>query len=70
VLLTPSWKVPFDPAVNAPTAVSVMERSACARIVVESVVFAPADPPPDTLTLFTCGVAAETKTFTVTVIAG
>jgi hypothetical protein len=32
--------------------------------------FAVADPPPDTLTLFTCGEVAFSATFTVTVIAG
>jgi hypothetical protein len=41
-----------------------------ARITVESVAFAPAEPPPDTLTLFTCGDAALAPTFTVTVMAG
>jgi hypothetical protein len=39
-------------------------------ITVESVAFAPAEPPPDTLTLFTCGDCALAPTFTVTVIAG
>ena len=39
-------------------------------IVVESMPFAVADPPPDTLTEFTCGELALAPTFTVTVIAG
>jgi hypothetical protein len=39
-------------------------------IVVESVAVAVADPPPDTLTPFTCGEAALAATFTVTVIGG
>jgi hypothetical protein len=38
--------------------------------VVASVVFAPAEPPPDTLTAFTCGDVAFAATFTVTRIAG
>jgi hypothetical protein len=37
---------------------------------VESVAFAVAEPPPETLTLFTCGEVALATTFTVTVIAG
>jgi hypothetical protein len=37
---------------------------------VESVVFPLPDPPPDTLTAFTCGEVAFPATFTVTVIAG
>jgi hypothetical protein len=41
-----------------------------AVITVESVIFAVADPPPDTLTLFARGEAAFAATFTVTVIAG
>jgi hypothetical protein len=39
-------------------------------IVVESVAFALPDPPPDTLTAFTCGEVALVATFTVTVIGG
>ena len=35
-----------------------------------SVAFADAEPPPDTLTEFTCGEAAFAATFTVTAIAG
>jgi len=38
--------------------------------VVESVAFAAAEPPPNTLTAFTCGDVALAATFTVTVIAG
>jgi hypothetical protein len=38
--------------------------------IVESVLFAAADPPPDTLIEFTSGDAAFAATFTVTVIAG
>jgi hypothetical protein len=41
-----------------------------ARTVVRSLTLAVADPPPETLTLFTCGDAALAPTFTVTVIAG
>ena len=37
-------------------------------MVVESVVLAVADPPPETDTEFTCGDAAFDATFTVTVI--
>jgi hypothetical protein len=40
------------------------------RIVVESVADALAEPPPDTLTEFTCGELALAPTFTVTVMAG
>lgn len=40
------------------------------RMLVESVAFALPDPPPDTLTAFTCGEVALVATFTVTVIAG
>jgi hypothetical protein len=36
---------------------------------VKSVALAPADPPPDTLTEFTCGEVAFAATFIVTVIA-
>jgi hypothetical protein len=39
-------------------------------ILVGSVVLALKEPPPDTLTVFTCGEAAVPDTFTVTVIAG
>jgi hypothetical protein len=39
-------------------------------IVVESLPFAVADPPPDTLTEFTCGEVAFAATLTVTAIAG
>jgi hypothetical protein len=45
-------------------------RDKLALIVVESVPLAVADPPPDTLTWFTCGEAALAPTLTVTVIAG
>jgi hypothetical protein len=37
---------------------------------VESVALALADPPPDTVTWFTCGEVAAAFTFTVTAIAG
>ena len=40
------------------------------EIVVESVAFAVAAPPPDTLTEFTSGEVALPATFTVTVIGG
>ena len=40
------------------------------KIVVESLALAVADPPPNTLTWFTCGKLALAATFTVTVIAG
>jgi hypothetical protein len=39
-------------------------------MIVESLAFAAADPPPDTLTWFTCGEVALAPTLTVTVIAG
>jgi hypothetical protein len=39
-------------------------------IVVESVVVALADPPPETVTEFTCGDVAVVDTLTVTVITG
>jgi hypothetical protein len=39
-------------------------------IVVESLPFAVADPPPNALTAFTCGEVAFAATFTVTAIAG
>ena len=39
-------------------------------IVVESVAVAAVEPPPETLTEFTCGDAALVATFTVTVMAG
>jgi hypothetical protein len=39
-------------------------------IVVESVAVALADPPPETVTEFTCGDVAVADTLTVTVIAG
>src|SRR5258707_556963 len=62
---------------NEPQPVSVLLCIAvfpCARsdpaTVVGSVVLAVADPPPDTLTEFTCGVAAFAATFTSTVIGG
>jgi hypothetical protein len=38
-------------------------------IVVESFAFAFAAPPPDTVTVFTCGEVALAATFTVTVMA-
>jgi hypothetical protein len=41
-----------------------------AVIVVESVPEAVAEPPPETLTWFTCGELALDATFTVTVITG
>ena len=41
-----------------------------AVMIVESVVLAPTEPPPETLTAFTCGEAALVATFTVTVMAG
>jgi hypothetical protein len=37
---------------------------------VGSLAFAVEEPPPETLTLFTCGDAALAPTFTITVIAG
>jgi hypothetical protein len=40
-----------------------------ATIMVESLPFADADPPPDTLTAFNCGEIALAATFTLTVIA-
>jgi hypothetical protein len=39
-------------------------------MVVESVAVAVADPPPETVTEFTCGDVAIADTFTVAVIAG
>jgi hypothetical protein len=39
-------------------------------MVVESLAFAVDEPPPETLTWFTCGELAFDATFTVTVIAG
>jgi len=38
--------------------------------IVESLVLAVADPPPDTFTWFTCGEVALAATLTVTVITG
>ena len=39
-------------------------------ITVESEALAVAEPPPETLTIFTCGEVAVAETFTVTVMAG
>jgi hypothetical protein len=39
-------------------------------MIVVSLALAVADPPPDTLTWFTCGEVAVAVTLTVTVIAG
>jgi hypothetical protein len=39
-------------------------------MIVESIVFAVAAPPPETLTALTCGDVASAATFTVTVMAG
>jgi len=39
-------------------------------MIVESVLFAVADPPPETDAWFTCGDVAVPETFTVTVMAG
>ena len=50
--------------------VKVSPPPAAALMVVESVVEALADPPPETVTEFTCGDVAVADTFTVTVIAG
>ena len=41
-----------------------------ALMIVESVMLAPAEPPPETLTALTCGEVALPATFTVTVIPG
>jgi hypothetical protein len=47
-----------------------MLRVGESRIAVESVALAGADPPPDTVTVLTCGELAPAATFTVTAIAG
>jgi hypothetical protein len=49
---------------------AMLNTAARGMITVESLAFAVAEPPPDTLTLFTCGDVALAPTFTVTVIAG
>ena len=72
VLLTVTvYVAPLCPCVKFPVcALPMLNTGGLAMIVVESVVFAPTDPPPLTPTLFTCGVEAFDATFTVTVIAG
>jgi hypothetical protein len=49
---------------------AMLNMAARGMIPVESVAFTVEEPPPETLTLFTCGEAALAATFTVTVIAG
>ena len=58
------------PCVKLPLCVLPMLSTGLRMIVVESVVLAPAEPPPDTLTEFTSGDVALEATFTVTVIVG
>jgi hypothetical protein len=49
---------------------AMLNTAARGMITVESLAFAVVEPPPDTLTLFTCGDVAPAFTFTVTAIAG
>src|SRR3974377_2473706 len=56
-------------AVSVPTKLATAAATGCV-IVVESLALAVADPPPDALTWFSCGVLAFAVTFTVTVIGG
>ena len=58
------------PCVKFPECVLVMLSAGIRMIMVESVALAVAEPPPETLTWFTCGELAFEATFTVTVIAG
>ena len=59
------------PWAKFPTCDLVMASAAAVVVMtVESVVFAVADPPPETATAFTCGEVAAAATFTVTVIVG
>jgi hypothetical protein len=55
---------------SAETAVRVPSGVAETLTTVESVAVALAEPPPDTVTEFTCGVLALAFTFTVTAIGG
>jgi len=64
------YVAPCCPCVKFPVCVFVMLSNGTRMIVVESVAVALADPPPDTVTEFTCGDVALAATFTVTVIAG
>ncbi len=57
----PAWMVENEPVTMA---------TESALIVVESLAFADAEPPPETVTLLTCGELALFPTFTVTVMAG
>jgi hypothetical protein len=51
-------------------AVLLVMLNEAVMIVVESLAFAFTEPPPETVTVFTCGEAAFAATFTVTVIVG
>ena len=48
----------------------MLSTAGFAMMTVELLAFAVAEPPPDTLTWFTCGEVAPVPTFTVMVIAG
>src|SRR5215472_7539169 len=64
VYVAPTW-----PCAKLPTCVLAI-LSEGARITVESLLFAVADPPPATLTWLICGEVALAPTFTVAVIGG
>ena len=67
------YVAPVCPCVKLPLCVLVIPSTGATTgmlIIVESVAFALTEPPPDTLTAFTCGEAALAATFTDTVIGG
>ena len=68
-LLTVTVYAPACPCVKFPVCILLIFSTGRAMMLVESVALAVADPPPDTLTLFTCGEVALAATFKVAVIA-
>jgi len=71
LLTVTKYVAPVCPCVKLPVCALVTPNTdGFAMIVVESAALAVAEPPPDTLTEFTCGEVALVATFTVTVIAG
>jgi hypothetical protein len=62
--------VPLCPCVKLPVCVELMPSTGSRMVAVESVPVALPDPPPDTVTEFTCGDAAFAATFTVTASDG
>jgi hypothetical protein len=69
LFITVTVYAPVCPCVKFPLCADATVRDG-GRIVVESMPVSVADPPPDTLTEFTCGELALAPTFTVTVMVG